>query len=926
MKVLSTMDFKATLLLPKTDFPMRGNLPTNEPKKYKAWFDADVYEQMKAKREGAELYTLHDGPPYANGDIHIGHALNKILKDIILKYNYFQGKAVRMTPGWDCHGLPIEQKVEEKLGKSKKEAMPTEKFRELCREHAAKFVDIQRASFKELGVIADWENPYVTMDFKFEANIYRTLCEVAKRGLLVERHKPIFWSWAARTALADAEVEYEDKEDYSIYVHFELSDAAKEKLGVEGKAGLVIWTTTPWTLPANTGISINPDEMYVLTDDGHIIAEARYDAMIEEGVVSGHASRKIAATEMENLLAINPLNGRTSKIVLGDHVMMDGGTGCVHTAPGHGEDDYKVGLKYGLEVVMPVDERGCYDESVVGLNLLPNPEAFVGMHIFKANEPILEILGDALLKQSKFTHSYPHCWRTKKPLIYRATNQWFISIDDKARDAEKTLRETAVEAIDGVAFFPSSSKNRLKPMVEGRPDWCISRQRSWGVPIAFFRIKSTKEVIFDEDVLEHIASLFDTHGADAWYSMSNAELLPEGSKYDPDDLEKIEDILDVWFDSGSTWNSVLKSGNYDAGNYPASLYLEGSDQHRGWFQSSLLLSAAINQKAPYETIITHGFTMDAKGEKMSKSKGNVVAPDKVAKQYGSEILRLWVALSDYQNDQKISDDILKQTAEQYRKIRNTFRFLLANVDDLESVVAPEAYGELDRWILNKAKEVFASVKASFDEYDFLKGFATLNHFITNELSGIYMDITKDRLYCEAKGSEVRRATQSAMAFIAKAMLGLVAPVLTYTADEILEYAPAIFKGDMENIFDLVYESVPEVAESFDDALLIEAREKFSEAIDSLKKEKIIKATLELEVAGERSLFPVADDKDLEDWFVVSAVKTASGGEQVASFEVEGKRFTVHKATAAKCPRCWRYTSHSEDEVCERCAGVIEALA
>jgi isoleucyl-tRNA synthetase len=760
------------------------------------------------------------------------------------------------------------------------------------------------------------------MDFKFEANIYRTLCEVAKRGLLVERHKPIFWSWAARTALADAEVEYEDKEDYSIYVHFELSDAAKEKLGIEGNAGLVIWTTTPWTLPANTGISLNPEEMYVLTDDGHIVAEARYDAMIEEGVVSGHASRKIAATEMEGLLAINPVNGRSSKVVLGDHVLMDGGTGCVHTAPGHGEDDYKVGLKYGLDVVMPVDERGCYDESVAGLNLLPNPETFVGMHIFKANEPILEILGDALLKQSKFVHSYPHCWRTKKPLIYRATNQWFISIDDTPKDSENTLRESALKAIEDVTFYPTTSKNRLKPMIEGRPDWCISRQRSWGVPIAFFRVKSTKEVIFDEDVLEHIAALFDKHGADAWYSMSNAELLPSGSKYDPEELEKIEDILDVWFDSGSTWNSVLKSGNYDAGEYPASLYLEGSDQHRGWFQSSLLLSSAIEEQSPYKTLITHGFTVDEKGEKMSKSKGNVVAPDKVIKQYGSEILRLWVALSDYQSDLKISDGILKQTAEQYRKIRNTFRFLLANVNDLDNVVSVEAYGELDRWILRKAAEVFASVKASFDSYDFLKGFATLNHFITNELSGIYMDITKDRLYCEAKDSEVRRATQSAMLHISKAMLGLVAPVITYTADEILEYAPAIFKGRMENVFDLVYEAVPEVAESFDDTILIEAREKFSEAIDSLKKEKVIKATLELEIAGERDLLPISEDKALEAWFVVSAVKAASQGEQVASFEVEGKTFTVHKASAAKCPRCWRFTSESEEKLCSRCEEVV----
>jgi isoleucyl-tRNA synthetase len=919
-----TMDFKETLLLPKTDFPMRGNLPQNEPKKYATWFENNIYEEMKLKREGADLFTLHDGPPYANGDIHIGHALNKILKDVIVKYHYFQGKAVRMTPGWDCHGLPIEQKVEEKLGTAKKEMMPKEKFRELCRAHAAKFVEVQREGFKALGCIADWENPYVTMDFKFEANIYRTLCDVAKRGLLVERHKPIFWSWAARTALADAEVEYEDKEDYSLYVHFELSDGAKEKLGIEEKAGLVIWTTTPWTLPSNTGIAIHPDEMYVLTDDGHIVAEARYDAMIEEGVVSGHASRKLTAWEMEKLLAINPLNGHSSTIVLGEHVLMDGGTGCVHTAPGHGEDDYRVGLKYGLNVVMPVDERGCYDESVVRHNLLPNPGTFVGMHIFKANEPILELLGENLLKVGKFMHSYPHCWRTKKPLIYRATNQWFIAMDEKPEGEDETLRNTALNAIEGVTFYPENGKNRLQPMVEGRPDWCISRQRSWGVPIAFFRNRRTKEVILDEEVLAHIASLFDVHGADAWYSMGVEELLPSGHGYNTEELEKIEDILDVWFDSGSTWYSVVKSGNYDAGEYPSSLYLEGSDQHRGWFQSSLLLSSTIYGKAPYESVITHGFTVDEKGEKMSKSKGNVVAPDKVVKQYGSEILRLWVALSDYQHDLKISDAILKQTAEQYRKLRNTFRFLLANIDDLEEMVVVDAYGELDRWILTKASQVFGSVKASFDRYDFLRGFATLNHFITNELSGIYLDITKDRLYCDVKESKERRATQSAMAAMAKSMLGLVAPVLTYTADEILTHAPAILKGKMESVFDLVYEPLPKVEPFENVETLIEIREKFYEEVDKLKKEKVIKATLELELVGTFSdgVGGFSTTKDMEDWFVVSKVTTSSSGESLATFEVEGKTFTIHKAVAHKCPRCWRFISENEETVCGRCAEVV----
>ena len=914
------MDYKDTLLLPKTKFPMRGNLPNSEPKRYKKWYSSNMYDKMKRNREGAEVFTLHDGPPYANGNIHIGHALNKILKDIILKHNYFQGKAVRMTVGWDCHGLPIEQKVEDKMGRAKKEKLSPTKFREICRATANKAWKAQREQFKTLGIMGDWENPYITMDYKFEANIYRTLCEVAKRGLLVERHKPIFWSWAARTALADAEVEYEDKEDYSIYVHFELSDSAKKRLNITEKAGIVIWTTTPWTLPANSGISLNPQEQYILTTDGHIVAKARYKAMLEEGVIKGTIERELLSKELENQKAINPLNGRSSTIVLGEHVLMEGGTGCVHTAPGHGEDDYRVGLKYNLDVLMPVDERGCYDESIEGLGLLP--KEFIGVHIFKANEPILEILGDNLLKKSKFKHPYPHCWRTKKPLIYRATNQWFISIDDIPNDNSISLRESALKAIENVNFYPAVAKNRLRPMIEGRPDWCISRQRSWGVPIAFFRVKATKEVILDEDILENIASIFEQKGSDAWYDMSIAELLPQNSKYNPDDLEKIEDILDVWFDSGSTWNSVIKSGEYDAGEYPASLYIEGSDQHRGWFQSSLLLSSAINHISPYKTLITHGFTVDAKGEKMSKSKGNVISPDKVVKQYGSEILRLWVALSDYQTDLKISDTILKQTAEQYRKIRNTFRFLMANLDGLETMVEIDEYGELDRWILKEAGDIFVLVKKEFDNYDFLKGFANLNNFITNELSGIYMDITKDRLYCDAKDSITRRATQSAMALISKAMLGLIAPILTYTVDEILDYAPAILKGEMESVFDLIYEPIPKIKVPFDDTLLIEGRERFAEAIDKLKKEKLIKSTLEVEIAGDISIFPLTDSKDLEDWFIVSALKSNCSGEEIASFQINNQKFTIHRASKTKCPRCWRYASENQDQVCNRCSKVI----
>ncbi len=916
------MDYKDTILLPKTGFPMRGNLPENEPKRYKKWFDNDIYEQMKSKRETAEMFTLHDGPPYANGDIHIGHALNKILKDIIIKYHYFQGKAVRYTPGWDCHGLPIEQKVEEQIGKAKKDEMPVSQFRTLCRTHASKYVDLQREEFKALGVIADWDNPYVTMDFKFEANIYRTLCEVAKTGLLVERNKPVFWSWAAETALADAEVEYKDKEDYSIYVAFEMSDKAKQDLDLPDKAAMVIWTTTPWTLPANTGIALNPEAIYLLTEDGYIVSEAMHDSLVEQGIVGAHSGRKFSATELENKLAINPLNGRSSHIILGDHVELTGGTGAVHTAPGHGEDDYFAGLKYGLEVLMPVDAKGCFDESLIGHNLIPEPEKFVGMHVFKANEPILELLGDSLLSSSRFTHSYPFCWRTKKPVIYRATRQWFIAVDQPLNGKKDTLRELAVKGIDETKFYPDWGRNRIGSMVEGRPDWCISRQRTWGVPIAFFRLKRTKEVVLDEDVLVNVADIFEQNGCDAWYDMEISELLPENCKYSADELEKVDDILDVWFDSGSTWNAVLKSGNYDAGEFPADMYLEGSDQHRGWFQSSLLLATALTDHPPYKSVLTHGFTVDKKGEKMSKSKGNVVAPQKVTKQYGSEILRLWVALSDYQSDLKISDAILKQTAEQYRKIRNTFRFLLSNVNDLDAQVSADKYGELDRWILNKSSVVFASVKESFDNHDFLRGFSILNYFLTNELSGIYMDICKDRLYCETENDPVRRSAQSAMMVIAKSMLTLVAPVLTYTADEILDFAPDVFKGDMESVFDLIYEPVEMVAESFDDEFMLRARESFAEEIDKLKKDKSIKATMELEIAGDVDAFTISDEKDLEDWFVVSAVKSASDGEEIASFIVGDKKFTIHRATGCKCPRCWRFTAKEENNLCERCAKVL----
>lgn len=916
------MDYKETLLLPTTSFQMRADLAQNEKMRFERWFkDNYAYEKMKKRRINAKTsFILHDGPPYANGHIHLGHALNKILKETIIKTHYFNGERVVFTPGWDCHGLPIEQQVEIKLGEKKK-TLSKKEIRSLCRKHADEFINIQKAEFKGLGILSDWDKPYITMDFAFEANIYRTLCEIAKKGLLIERSKPVFWSWAAKSALAEAEVEYEDKEDYSIFVAFDLDEDALKKLGLK-RASAVIWTTTPWTLPANQAIALNPNEKYVVSEEGLIFAKPLFKSMAEKGLTKGKAQKEFKAQELENLHAINPLNLRKSRFILGEHVLMDGGSGLVHTAPGHGEDDYYACLRYDIEVLMPVDDGGCFDETLRSKKLFPEKvlDEFIGTHIFKANERILELLGKNLLQSSRFVHSYPFCWRTHKPVIYRATKQWFIALDE-AKLNGKSLRQIAQEQIQKVKFYPQSGINRIASMVENRPDWCISRQRAWGTPIAFFRDKKSKEVILDENILEHIAQIFEKQGADAWWELDIKDLLPSNSAYEAQNLEKIYDILDVWFDSGSTWNGVLK--HFEGNEYPANMYLEGSDQHRGWFQSSLLLSCALHQKAPYKSIVTHGFTIDEKGQKMSKSKGNVIDPSEVAKSYGVEVLRLWILLSDYSSDLKLSHNILKQVAEQYRKIRNTIRFLLANTQDLE-FLENKHFTLIDKWILAKSSAVFASVKNAFDSYDYAKGYNQLMNFLIVDLSGIYLDICKDRLYCDDKGSKRRISAQSAMALIAKQLLMLLAATLTYSVDEALEHCNPIIKGNAKDVFDLTWQDNFEFKFSaLNDEFLLSAREKFLEQIDTLKKDKVIKSTLELCLQSTANELLSHDLEDIEDWFMVSEIKSLDKSEALASFSVGGQDFKILKSSLYKCPRCWKFHSKSEDTPCPRCAKVLK---
>ena len=786
-----TIDYRDTIFLPKTDFPMKGNLPNREPKWLERWNDIDIYAKIRESAKGREKYVLHDGPPYANGDIHMGHAMNKILKDIIVRTQQMLGKDAPYVPGWDCHGLPIEWMIEKKYknaGKNKDEVDPIE-FRKECRVFAEKWVGIQRDEFKRLGIFGDWDDPYLTMDFASEAQIVRELLKFLMNGGLYRGSKSIMWSVVEKTALAEAEVEYMDHTSHMIDVGFNV---VKSNVDAIIGAKVVIWTTTPWTMPGNRGIAYGKDFDYVLVEVSEVedtsrvkvgekvvLAKALVEAFSQRAGITAHSElASFKGSDIEGTICHHPWNGQgfdyDVPVVEGFHVTTDAGTGFVHIAPSHGQEDFEVGQQFDLETPFTVDESGLYYDNI---------PMFAGEHVYKVHDHICEEMEKvgALLARDTIVHSYPHSWRSKAPLIYRNTPQWFISME------KNDLREKALKAIDSVRWIPENSQNRIEAMVSDRPDWLISRQRAWGVPITVFVHKATNELLKDEEVNERIATAVEETGADAWYATDAQEIL--GNKYNADDYEQVTDILDVWFDSGSTHAFVVeKRDDLDRGEgkRSADLYLEGTDQHRGWFQSSLLESCGTRGDAPYDQVLTHGFTVDKNGRKMSKSDKNGIDPLKVIKQYGADILRLWVTSTDYFNEHRIGDEIVKNQAEAYRKIRNTMRFMIGNLADFDDaeILPIEELPELERWVLHRMTEVDEVVRSGFDAYNYHRVYNALYNFCSVDLSAFYFDIRKDALYCDAKMTTRRRAARTVLDLVFKTVTKWFAPILVFTAEEI----------------------------------------------------------------------------------------------------------------------------------------------
>ncbi|MFD0893471.1 isoleucine--tRNA ligase [Luteolibacter ambystomatis] len=908
-------NYKDTLTLPQTTFPMRGDLVENEPKRLAKWEESGLYQRIIARRQEqkAPKFILHDGPPFANGDVHMGTALNKVLKDLVVKSKTMAGYEAPFIPGWDCHGLPIEFKVVKQAA-----GLEPAEIRRRCTEFAEKFIDIQRGSFRRLGVFGDWYNPYVTMAPGYEAEILRVFAKLVESGSVYQSKKPVQWSYGAHTALAEAEVEYKEKESPAIFVKFPLSAEAACNLGAAG-ASMVIWTTTPWTLPANLGVALHPDFTYIVgrfERDGHeetlvVVRELVETFEQKTGVKLVETLQERKGREFENLEAHHPFLDRTSKLILGQFVTTETGSGAVHIAPGHGADDYVAGQQYGLGLLSPVDDDGNFTVEV-GV-----PE-LVGQHVFKSNDRVIEILEEkgALLGREKYIHSYPHCWRSKTPIIFRAVEQFFISLE--------TLRGEALKAIDGVEWLPAWGRNRIYGTVESRPDWCISRQRTWGVPLPVF-FDENNVAILSSDLACKVADLVEKEGTNVWFEKTDAELaellgLPAGVK-------KCKDTLDVWIDSGCSHVAVMeKRPELHA---PADLYLEATDQHRGWFQSSLMMSIAWRKAAPYKAVLTHGFVVDKdKKGKLSKSEaekaGKPIDAAHFYNKYGADIVRLWVSSVDWQNEVPFSEDLFKQVAEPYRRLRNTLRILLGNLDGFDPEadrVAPEDMPLLDRWILERLHSVVAECRKAYEGYEFRKVFNALNQFCTTDLSAVYVDVTKDRMYCDARSSLRRRASQTAMFDVFNALAKLLAPILAYTADEAWEHAGFCDKSVHEHDFpepDAAYapgKATEDVERLFQIKALIQtAIEKSIQAKEFTRNNE---AEVDLIVPTGESVIALLKDKELaNEFFILAGLNVTEGAELSA---------IARKTSLCLCPRCRRHEPLLESGLCERCDEVIAVV-
>ena len=919
-------DYKNTLNLPETGFPMRGDLAKREPAMLQNWYDKELYRKIRQVKKGKKTFILHDGPPYANGKLHIGHAVNKIIKDIIIKSKGLNGYDSPYIPGWDCHGLPIEQKVEEQVGKPGVKVTPAE-FRQICRDYAASQVELQKADFIRMGVLGDWQNPYRTMNYDTEANIIRALGKVIKNGHLVKGAKPVYWCTDCMSALAEAEVEYYDKSSPAIDVKFKATDnqAVADKFGVKTELTIyaVIWTTTPWTLPASRAIALNAEVEYQLVQINDqeclILATDLVESVMQRASISDwKVLGSCKGSDLELLRFKHPFLDFDEPIILGEHVTVDAGTGAVHTAPGHGAEDYIAGQKYGLEVANPVGGNGCY---------LPGTGAGLdGLFVFKANKVVVEILKEhnTLLHFETIEHSYPCCWRHKTPIIYRATPQWFISMDKQG------LRAQSLAEIKQVRWIPDWGQARIETMVANRPDWCISRQRTWGVPMTLFVHKETEELHPDTLALvEKVAKLVEQKGIQAWWDADIKDLLGP----DAQDYRKVPDTLDVWFDSGSTFFSVVGVRPEFEG-HSADMYLEGSDQHRGWFMSSLMLSTAIDNQAPYQQVLTHGFVVDGQGRKMSKSLGNIVTPQEVMNKLGADILRLWIASTDYSGEMSYSEEIIKRSADSYRRIRNTARFLLANLngfDPAKNMVQPDDMVVLDRWAVSIAKEAQEQIIQAYDNYDFHKVVQRIMQFCSIEMGSFYLDIIKDRQYTAKSDSIARHSCQTALYHIAQAMVRWIAPILSFTADEIWQYLPIpqkqefVFEEEWYPSLFSLSENQALNSEYWSQILTI--RSEVNKVLEQGRNDKVIGSSLEASITlyADDDISEALAKLENELRFVLltsqaSVQPLSTAPDNAVQSEIKGLKIELAKAQGDKCPRCWHYTVDNDPttHLCKRC--------